>query len=86
MTKQEEFNDAVKRNRIKIVKLLIKDKNVDPSYCSNSAICNSFYRGYTDIIDFLIKDSRVKNTLKNDNLEIYNNLLKFVVQNKIGEF
>ena len=31
MTKQEEFDEAVKANNIKNVKLLLKDKRVDPS-------------------------------------------------------
>ena len=58
----------------KIVKLLLKHKQVDPSYNNNYAIRSASVNGYYKIVKLLLKDKRVdKNnkTIKNiiDKLE-----------------
>ena len=82
---------ASKYGNLDVIKLLLKDKRVDPSDASNWAISQS--DEFTidkltrnSIVLLLWKDSRVKNTLKNDDLLLYNKLIKQDIQNKISEF
>ena len=83
---------------IEIVKLLLNDPRVDPSFDNNYAISLSY--NYNDsnhvsynndnnnpyIVELLWKDERVKNTLKKDNLELYNKLKKMDTKIKINKF
>jgi ankyrin repeat protein len=59
MSKQKEFERAFKLNNVKLLKLLLKDKDVDPSKENNYAICYSSENGYLDIVKLLIQDKRV---------------------------
>ena len=59
MTKQEEFNQAVKDNDIKNVKLLLNDSMVDPSAADNYAIRWASYKGQLDVVKLLLNDPRV---------------------------
>jgi len=63
--KQYAFILAVRHNYIEVVKLLLQDKNVDPSYDDNWAIdYASFYR-YDEVVELLIHDSRVMKMRQN---------------------
>ena len=86
MDKQKEFKIAIENNDINKVKILLKNKKVDPSEYNNLAIRTAAYKGYFDIVNLLWNDKRVKNTLKKDNLPLYNQLIKEDIKNKVIKF
>ena len=73
---------------IEIIKLLLKDKRVDPSDYNNWAIRGTAASEKLsfEILDLLWNDTRVKTTLKNNNLELYNKLVEQDIKNKVSEF
>ena len=116
MNIQEQFNQAVKSNDIKNVKLLLNDNRVNPSDLNNWAIIEASMGGHTDIVKLLLNDNRVnpaaynwaiinasieghcdivnllwqdqrvKNSLKNDNEKLYNQLIKKDIKDKVEIF
>ena len=86
MKKQEEFERSIFFNKILYVKNLLKNKKVDPSYDDNWAIIFSSKKRLTDIVKLLWEDQIIKNTLKNDNIELYNKLIQQDITNKVSEF
>ena len=78
---------AAKKGNVEIVKILLKDNRVDPSDDFNEAInwasCNKSFK----IIELLWQDKRVRNTLIENNEELYNSLMKKEkLKDKISEF
>ena len=81
-----------------IVEILLIDPRVEPSSKHNQAIsiakhfsnfdkpAKASQKTYFNIIKLLWKDQRVKNTLKNDNIKLYNELKIEDIKNKINEF
>jgi hypothetical protein len=96
MTKQNEFNQAILKDDIELAALLLKDSSVDPASDNNWAIIDAHtnlrwtrgkYITYVKkTLDFLWNEKRVKDSLKNDNIELYNILIKKDIKNKIGKF
>ncbi len=61
--------------------------NFDPSSCENSCIRSvNLYHEDTKMLNLLWKDERIKNSLKNDDLKLYNKLIKEDVKEKINSF
>ena len=86
---------ASKDGYFDIVKLLLEDKRVDPSDHSNYftkensynwAIYLAFSNGYFNISNLLWQDQRVKNTLKKDIPDLYNQLVKQDTKEKVDKF
>jgi hypothetical protein len=69
-----------------IVKILIKDSRVDPSDENNWAIRYANIYEYTEMCFFLFKDKRVKDKLRLENKELYNELSKKIIKYKIEDF
>ena len=67
MNIQEQFNQAVKSNDIKNVKLLLNHPKVNPADNDNWAIISASMEGHYDIVKLLLNDNRV-------NPADYNNL------------
>ena len=95
------FRQSVKNTHVCIFKLLLNDERVNPSDNNNNAIwlANNLmpnflltntptfkYKKQSYILNYLWKDERVKNTLKKDNQELYEKLIKQDIQNKASEF
>ena len=59
-----------------IVKLLLNDHRVNPADLNNLAIIYSSMGGHYHIVNLLWQNKRVKNSLKKDNKELYNQLIK----------
>lgn len=59
MTKQEDFFYAIQNNDLENLKLLIKDKEVNPSVYSNYALRKFSKSGNFDIVKLLIEYGRV---------------------------
>jgi ankyrin repeat protein len=59
MTQQKKFENAIKKNNIKKVALLLKDINVMPDIYCNYPIGLAVSTGHVDIIKLLLKDKRV---------------------------
>jgi hypothetical protein len=74
---------AAEGGYIDIVKILLNDKRVNPTDVQNYAI-----RRTTDeaMIQFLWNEPRIHNSLRNDNYELYSELIKKDIKNKIKDF
>lgn len=66
---------ASKLGYIDIVKLLLNDKRVNPADRSNLAIILAFENKYFEIGNLLWQDQRIKNSLENNNKQLYNKLI-----------
>ena len=96
LMKNKEVNPADDNNKaivlasrsghFDIVKLLLNDKRVNPSDCYNSSIIAASDIGYFDIVNLLWQDQKVKDTLKIDDKELYNELIKNDIKDKIEDF
>jgi hypothetical protein len=82
-----------------MVTLLLNDHRVNPSDDKNYALRSAFNlviknknseqknkAEYKNIVEILWNDIRVKKTLKNDFIELYNILMKKNIKNKIEDF
>jgi hypothetical protein len=68
------FNDACKYNCADLVKIMLKNPNLDPSERNNYAVRIAYYNNCYEVMDLLIKDKRVTNNLTQDqliNLQIF---------------
>jgi hypothetical protein len=69
-----------------MVKLLLNDKRVDPSSENNLAIIKACKYDNNEIINLLWNNKKVKITLKNDDLFLYNKLIKKDIKSKMNKF
>ena len=83
---QKRFYKAIENNNINNVKLLLNDKRVDPSDDNNWAIKLASQNGHVDIVNLLWQDQRIKNSLENDDKELYNKLIKNDIKDKVKDF
>ena len=58
MNMQDQFFNFVQENNIKKVKLLLNNKNIDPSSHGNFAIQFASLKGYTEMVGLLISNNR----------------------------
>jgi hypothetical protein len=117
MTKQDEFHCALEDDDFEKIKLLLKNKNVDPRFnkgysigmaChignkkvislilednrvdpsehNNWIIENAYRRKDQNLVNLLWNDKRVKSTLQNNHPELYSELIKKDILNKVGDF
>ena len=117
MNIQHQFNIAIERNNIKIVKnlinnikvnpadnynwaireasengffdiveLLINNLKVNPTCDYNHSISIAYYHNYQDVVNLLWNLQAIKQTLKKDNLELYNKLITKDIKNKVSKF
>jgi hypothetical protein len=96
LLKNKSLDDYKKRSKalqhssfmglIEMTELLLSDELINPALNKNYAINVSYIKGYKHIIALLWNDQRVKNTLKNDNLELYNLLIQKEVHSKLKKF
>lgn len=86
MNIQEKFYDYIEKNDIENVKLILEDKNFDPSDNENWGISLADAENFNDIVFLLWKDKRVQKNLHFDDPELYNELIKFNTQVKIDCF
>jgi hypothetical protein len=71
---------------IDMTKLLLNDKRVNPSDLNNLAIISAFEKGTDEIVNLLWKHQSVKNTLINDDINLYNILVAKNILKKLGCF
>ena len=70
------ISGSSKNGHIEIVKLLLNDKRVDPSQGHSYTIRQAHANGHKNVVELLWKDNRVKNILKNDYIELYDEFIK----------
>jgi ankyrin repeat protein len=80
------FRYASQYGHIEVIKLLLKQKGIKINTCENYAIVNAFINKHTSIVNLLWQYEIIKNTLKKDKKELYNNLIKQDIKNKIETF
>jgi hypothetical protein len=69
-----------------ILTLLLSDSRVNPSNYQNMPIIESYNFKQYESINILWQNNKVKDSLKNDNLFLYNKLIKSDIKNKINNF
>ena len=57
--KQKLFTQACEYNQVEVVKLLLQDPRVDPSYQNNYAIILASENGHVEVVKLLLQDPRV---------------------------
>jgi ankyrin repeat protein len=77
---------ASKNGHTDIIKLLLNDKRVNPASSGNLSIQYAYNEGHHEIVFMLICLDTVKSHLIENNLPLYNKLLKYVLSNKIENF
>ena len=83
---QEHFYSAIENNNIESVIFLLKNENVISNHYMNNPIYLSNESGHYDIVQLLWNDKCVKNTLKIDKPNLYEQLIKQDINNKVREF
>jgi ankyrin repeat protein len=74
---------ASEQGKIKIVKALLEYPEVDPSDNCNRPIRNAFKNKQEELVLLLWNNERVKKTLKEDEIDIYNKLISLDIKNKL---
>jgi hypothetical protein len=77
---------AAQRGHFEITVLLLNDPRVDPTEYENKAISYAFKNENEPLTDLLWNDPIVKNTLKKDQLNLYNFLIKKDLKSKVEKF
>jgi hypothetical protein len=83
---QEHLYTAIHNDEVELVENLLKNKNVRSNHNQNTPISLSFELGLSNIVQLLWKDKMVKSTLKKDELEIFHELTKQDIKNKVSSF
>ena len=91
---QDEFEEAVESHNINKIKLLMRDVRVDPTYLDNCYVAWIYYEKFNpdfieienEMLELFWSDRRVKSSLQKDRPEIYRELIKKDVNNKVSEF
>jgi len=79
--KQKQFNNAARTGdveAVKVVELLLKDRDVDPAANNNYIIKWASVNGHVEIIKMLLNDVRVLSSLEYESLD---NLIKVEIMN-----
>ena len=77
---------ATQYGHFETVKLLLNDPRVDPVGICNIPIKSASFNNDEKIIQLLWSDERIKNTLENDDLQLYNELIQRNFIKKIQSF
>ena len=77
---------SAKYGYIELVELLLKDKRVNPSSNNNYSMIWAYNQSYSSIVLLLWEDERVKKSLKNDDIVIYNSIMKKEIKDKVTKF
>lgn len=77
---------AIRLKHFDIALILIKDKRIALEKMKNIIIITAIMFESDEITDFVWKDKKVRKTLKNENLKLYQELLKKDMDNKILNF
>jgi len=77
------FIFASKNGNLEILKIFIKKTNINPSLNFNESIKVAFEMNHFEVVYFLWQDKRVKDTLKKDDINLYNKLIN---KDKIDKF
>ena len=56
---------------IEVVKILLADQRIDPSYAENHLLRTSIYHGHEKIVELLLNDPRVDPTIDNNHAFVY---------------
>jgi ankyrin repeat protein len=83
---------SVDNNQYDMVLFLLKDKKADPSSNNNYPLLRASTNGCNEIIEVLWNDKRIKKNkyikdiLKNDNIDLYEKLIKKDIKFKASNF
>ena len=80
------YGFAAENGYTEITKILLKKSKIDPSCRNNIAIKLASENKHTTIVNLLFNTKIVRDTLKNNDLDLYNSLIKKHVSNNIETF
>ena len=71
MYTQLDLIDSIKNNNISLLKKILKQKNINPSYNDSHSIRTASYYGLFDMVKLLIKDGNVDPSAVHNSSIIY---------------
>jgi len=77
---------SVENSHFDILYLLIEDPRVDSSYLNNFAINKAYKAKQYNLVNLLWKEKQIKETLVNDNLNLYQKLIPKDIKKKVEAF
>jgi len=95
LLKHKDFNPTIAINKIidilllrndVLTELILNNKKLAPEIKNNRLIIAMLENQRVDIAEILFKNNRVRDTLKVDNVVVYNELMKKMLSEKINDF
>jgi hypothetical protein len=80
------FEKAILSNNVEIFKYLLELDVIEPEIRCNEAINKAYKNNFWEIIECLWNQKTVRDTLMNDHEDIYNELMKKYIKNKLNNF
>ena len=80
------FYVSIKNNNIENINFFLNNSRFNPATNRNNGIRMAADNELYNIVNLLWQDQRVKNTLKNHNEELYNQLVKQNTKEKVDKF
>ncbi len=77
---------ASENGHFDIVKLLIKDGRSELHKVRNYSIRSAYNNKHKEVVDILWQEEIIKNTLKDDDADLYNILIQEDIKNKVRAF
>jgi hypothetical protein len=82
----EAIRIASKEGQVEVVALLLQDSRIDPTSLCNWSIERAFLDKHFEVVKLLFNEERVFNTLKINNENLHNDILKMNIQDKVNNF
>jgi hypothetical protein len=82
------LSTAIRNKKIEALEILLNDSRINPATPKNRNIQEAilYFENDKSINQLIWSDQRVKDTLKEDNLTLYNNFMSLDIKSKIREF
>ena len=80
------FYVSIKNNNIENINFFLNNSRFNPATNRNNGIRMAADNELYNIVNLLWQDQRIKDTLENDNKELYNELIKNDIKDKIEDF
>ena len=77
---------AAENGYVDIVELFLSDDRLNPLQSHSWAITQANKLKHYNVVTLLWRKTNVKDTLKNDNINLYNKLIQEDIQNKVSKF
>ena len=77
---------VVSFKNLELIELILNNKNSNPTRRNNYLICSAYKDNLNDIVDLFFDNQKVRDSLMKDNLDLYINLNRKYVSDKLSNF